>query len=154
MTLKVKILQTLRRLFIILIGLTMTWFSEKLLISTRCISGLMPNLIKKSWTVSNVCFLEKKDSVPTQPRPSYPFKNNTSAASPTYVALNSPKMSSVGGVGVGGSLPPGGVPPPPPPTPSYQQQRVGPLPALPDVLRPSEDQSQHSTFFQSRGDYT
>ena len=99
-------------------------------------------------------FGKKKDSVPTQPRPSYPFKNNTSAASPTYVALNSPKMSSVGGVGVGGSLPPGGVPPPPPPPPSYQQQRVGPLPALPDVLRPSEDQSQHSTFFQSRGDYT
>ena len=142
-------------LFIILVSLTMTsLFSEKILISKRCINGLMPNLIKKSWTVSNVCFLEKKDSVPTQPRPSYPFKNNTSAASPTYVALNSPKMSSVGGIGVGGTLPPGGVPPPPPPPPSYQQQRVGPLPALPDVLRPSEDQSQHSTFFQSRGDYT
>ena len=28
----------------------MTLFSEKVLISTRCISGLMPNLIKKSWT--------------------------------------------------------------------------------------------------------
>ena len=32
----------------------MTLFSEKALISNRCISGLMPNLIKKSWTVSNV----------------------------------------------------------------------------------------------------
>ena len=27
-------------------------FSKKMLISDRCISGLMPNLIKKSWTVS------------------------------------------------------------------------------------------------------
>ena len=32
---------------------TMTLFNEKVLIFTRCISGLMPNLIKKSWTVSN-----------------------------------------------------------------------------------------------------
>jgi hypothetical protein len=30
----------------------MTLFSEKILISNRCISGLMSNLIKKSWTVS------------------------------------------------------------------------------------------------------
>ena len=96
-----------------------------------------------------------KDSVPTPPRPSF-FKNNTS--SPTYVALNSPKMSSGGVTGV---PPPGGVPPPPPPPPSFkpsqQLQRPVPLPALPDVLRPSEDQGQqppqHSTFFQSRGDY-
>ena len=29
-------------------------FSEKMLISNRCISGLMPNMIKKSWTVSNI----------------------------------------------------------------------------------------------------
>ena len=34
-------------LFIILASLTMTLFSEKVLISNRCISGLMPNLIKK-----------------------------------------------------------------------------------------------------------
>ena len=33
---------------------TMTLFSEKMLISNRHISGLMPNLIKKSWTVSTV----------------------------------------------------------------------------------------------------
>ena len=40
-------------LFIILVGLTMTIFSKKMLISHRCIRGLMPNLIKKSWMVSN-----------------------------------------------------------------------------------------------------
>ena len=53
MTLNVQILQTLRRLFIILVGLTMTWFSEKMLIFNICRHGLMSNLIKKSWTVSN-----------------------------------------------------------------------------------------------------
>ena len=37
-------------LFIILVSLTMTLFSEKVLIFNRCISGLMSNLIKKSWT--------------------------------------------------------------------------------------------------------
>ena len=40
-------------LFIILVGLTMTWYSEKMPIFNRCIGGLMPNLIKKSWTVSS-----------------------------------------------------------------------------------------------------
>ena len=30
----------------------MTLFSEKILISHRCICGLIPNLIKKSWMVS------------------------------------------------------------------------------------------------------
>ena len=39
-------------LFIILVGLTITLFSDKMLISHRCIHGLMSNLIKKSWTVS------------------------------------------------------------------------------------------------------
>ena len=53
MTLKVHFLQTLRRLFIILLGLTMTWFSEKMLISNKCRRDLMLNLMKKSWTVSN-----------------------------------------------------------------------------------------------------
>ena len=52
MTLKLRILRSLTRLFIILVSLTMSLFSEKTLISNRCISGLMPNLIKKSWTVS------------------------------------------------------------------------------------------------------
>ena len=32
----------------ILVGLTMTSFSDKMLISNRCLRGLMPNLIKKS----------------------------------------------------------------------------------------------------------
>ena len=54
MTLNVQILQTLRRLFIISVGLTMTWFSEKMLIFNMCRHGLMPNLIKKSWTVSTL----------------------------------------------------------------------------------------------------
>ena len=58
MNLKVQILRCSRRLFIILVSLTMTWFSEKVLISTRCIHGFMSNLIKKSWTVSKV---EAKD---------------------------------------------------------------------------------------------
>ena len=53
MTLEVRILRCLRRLFIILVSLTMTLFSEKMLISHICIRGLMPNLIKKSWTVSS-----------------------------------------------------------------------------------------------------
>ena len=53
MTLKVQILRTLRRLFIILVGLTVTWFGEKMLIFNICRHGLMPNLIKKSWTVSS-----------------------------------------------------------------------------------------------------
>ena len=55
MTLKLRILRSLRRLFIILVSLTRSLFSEKMLISNRCISGLLPNLIKKSWTVSNTC---------------------------------------------------------------------------------------------------
>ena len=54
MTLKVRILQSLTRLFIILVSLMMSLFSEKMLIFNRCISGLMSNLIKKSWTVSIV----------------------------------------------------------------------------------------------------
>ena len=41
-------------LFIILVSLTMTLFSDKMLISHRCICCLMPNLIKKSWTVSTL----------------------------------------------------------------------------------------------------
>ena len=40
-------------LFIILVSLTMALFSEKVLFSNRCISGLMSNLIKKSWTDFN-----------------------------------------------------------------------------------------------------
>ena len=47
-----KCAQFLSALFIILVVLPMTLFSEKMLISHRCIHVLMPNLIKKSWTVS------------------------------------------------------------------------------------------------------
>ena len=53
MTLKIRILRSLTRLFIILVSLTMSLFSEKMLIFNRCISSFMPKLIKKSWTVSN-----------------------------------------------------------------------------------------------------
>ena len=53
MTLKLRILRFLTRLFIILVSLTRSLFSEKMLISNRCICGLMSNLIKKSWTGSN-----------------------------------------------------------------------------------------------------
>ena len=42
----------LSALFIFLVGLRMTLFSEKMLIFNTCRYGLMPNLIKKSWTVS------------------------------------------------------------------------------------------------------
>ena len=52
MTMKVRILKCLRRLFIILLSLTMTWFSETTLFSTKCTHGFMSNLIKKSWTDS------------------------------------------------------------------------------------------------------
>ena len=38
----------------ILVSLMMTLVSEKMLISNSCISGLMSNLIKKSWTDSSV----------------------------------------------------------------------------------------------------
>ena len=57
MTLKVRILRCSRRLFIILVSLTMAWFNEKMLISTKCIHGFMSNLIKKFWTDSNSRFL-------------------------------------------------------------------------------------------------
>ena len=54
MTLKLRILRSLTRLFIILVSLTRSLFSEKMLISKRCISDLMPSLIKKYWTDSNL----------------------------------------------------------------------------------------------------
>ena len=47
-------MQFLSALFIILVGLMMTWYSEKRPISNICIRGLMPNLIKKSWRVSTL----------------------------------------------------------------------------------------------------
>ena len=47
-----KLCWFLSALFIILISLTMTRFSEKMLLSTRYIHGFMSNLIKKSLTDS------------------------------------------------------------------------------------------------------
>ena len=58
-TLSMYVLAT-RRSLIILVGLTMTWFSEKLLISTRCLYGFMPNLDKKSWMVFNSTYSKHK----------------------------------------------------------------------------------------------
>ena len=52
MNLKLRILRSFTRLFIILVSLTRSLFSEKMLISNRCISGLMSNLIKTSWADS------------------------------------------------------------------------------------------------------
>ena len=39
--------------FGLLVGFTMTWFSEEILISNICIRGFMCSVIKKSWTVSS-----------------------------------------------------------------------------------------------------
>jgi hypothetical protein len=43
---KLRILRSLTRLFITLVSLTRSLFSEKMFISNRCIIGLMPNFIK------------------------------------------------------------------------------------------------------------
>ena len=43
-----------------MVSLTVTLFSEKMFISTRCIHGFMPNSIKKSVTVSSHCGTVKK----------------------------------------------------------------------------------------------
>ena len=59
MSLKLRIFRSLTRWFIILVNLTRSLFSEKMLISNRCISGLMSSLIKKSWTVSTPESLSK-----------------------------------------------------------------------------------------------
>ena len=54
MTLKIRFLRCSRRLFIILVSLTVTLFSEKMLIYARCIRGFMSNSIIKSWKDSNI----------------------------------------------------------------------------------------------------
>ena len=58
--------QFLSALFIILVGLPMTRFSEKVIISTRCIHGFMSNLIKKSWTDSIVHTFHYSNIIPTK----------------------------------------------------------------------------------------
>ena len=50
-TLKIGILRSLMMSLTILVGLTMTWYSKKMMICTRCIHGFMPNLHKKYWMV-------------------------------------------------------------------------------------------------------
>ena len=56
-TLKVRNWLFLSADFGVWVGLTMTWFSEKMLISDLCIHGLMCSAIKKSWKVSTQqCF--------------------------------------------------------------------------------------------------
>ena len=50
----------LQRSLIILVGLTMTCFSEKIMISYSCISGFMPNLHNKSWMVSTKYTMHEK----------------------------------------------------------------------------------------------
>ena len=63
MTLKLRILKSLTRLFMILVSLARSLFSEKMLISNRCISGLMSNLIEKSWTDSSQKLRKKQRSI-------------------------------------------------------------------------------------------
>ena len=58
MILKLRILRSLTRLFIILISPTRSLFSGKMLISKRCSSGLMSNLIKKFLTDPYLEWLE------------------------------------------------------------------------------------------------
>ena len=53
-----KIAQFLWGLFILWVSLTL--FSEKMLLSNTCTCGFMPNLSKKSWTVSIVLGKKKK----------------------------------------------------------------------------------------------
>ena len=52
LTLKIRILQSLRRSLIILVGLTITWYTEKMMDSTVCYCGFRPNSHKNSWRVS------------------------------------------------------------------------------------------------------
>ena len=69
--------QYLPALFIILVNLTMTCFREKMLIYTRCTSGFMPNLFKKSATVSNAhIFVLKKVSSELRFTIANPIKQN------------------------------------------------------------------------------
>ena len=105
----------------------------------------------------NVCapaYFQDLDTIPTPPRPNF-FKGtavapaNTSSTPPVPPARDSPKITPGGG---------GIIPPPPPPYKPSVAPRTGALPQLPNFLRASDDSmgqnGAHSTFFQSRGDYT
>ena len=55
-----NILQSLGRLLIILVGLTMTWYSEKMMICTRCIHATCPTCTKNiEWYLTYIlaCWL-------------------------------------------------------------------------------------------------
>ena len=104
----------------------------------------------------NVCapaYFQDLDTIPTPPRPNF-FKGtavapaNTSSTPPVPPARDSPKITPGGGI----------IPPPPPPYKPSVAPRTGALPQLPNFLRASDDSmgqnGAHSTFFQSRGDYT
>ena len=56
-----KCAQFLLPLFITLLGLTMTWFSIKMLISTRWLHDFMTKLFKKSWTSFHIFSLPFTD---------------------------------------------------------------------------------------------
>ena len=65
----------------------MTLFSEKVIISNRRICGLMSNLIKKSWTDSNIHVLEGlKASQPSLVIPCSLLLNFTAGAPPSSLA--------------------------------------------------------------------
>ena len=61
-------------LFTILVSLTMTWFSENMLIFTRSMHGFMSNLIKKSW----------KDSIIYIVNSNLPFKISLISSAVTF----------------------------------------------------------------------
>ena len=63
-TLKIRILRSLRILSIILVGLTMTWKSEKIMISTKWYVVFWPTHTKKSWTVYNLRDSSDYDFIP------------------------------------------------------------------------------------------
>ena len=104
----------------------------------------------------NVCaptYFQDLDTIPLPARPNF-FKGtaatpaNSSSTPPVPPARDSPKITPGGGI----------IPPPPPPYKPSVAPRTGALPQLPNFLRASDDSmgqnGAHSTFFQSRGDYT
>ena len=72
--------QIFSALFIILVGLDVTLFSEQMLNSTRCIQSFMSNLIKKSWTVST----SNRSFVALNPGQKWVFLNHL----PTHLILS------------------------------------------------------------------
>ena len=88
-----KFAQFLSALFISLVGLMMTLFSEKMRIFHRCIHGLIPNLIKKSWTVS---ILDCDSAVSVESRENFNDRLISSAVSLHFASASSSRNSNVG----------------------------------------------------------